>query len=172
MSVVARAENLSRLVKTFTPIALGILGVIFLSSPLRLAEGFLPIPLIPLIVVYFWSIYSPGYLPAIGVFFIGLMQDLLSGGPLGLWSSMYLLVQMLVLSQRSYFHGREQRVVWLGFGVIAALVGAASWLLMSMMSGFFLPVAPLMFQLATTAALYPIVASGFVELHRRVIVEV
>ncbi|MEL6362213.1 MAG: rod shape-determining protein MreD [Pseudomonadota bacterium] len=167
-----RAENLTRYVKAMTPTVFGLIGVLLLASPLRLVEGLVPIPLIPLVVVYFWSIYSPSYLPSVSVFAIGLFQDLLSGGPIGLWPCIYLFVQYLVLSQRSYFHGREQRVVWLGFTVAAVFSSFILWAVMSMLAGFPLPAWQLVIQMTSTIAVYPLVANGFAELHRRVIVEV
>ena len=166
-----RAEQASRFVKATTPTALGLVGVLLLSSPIRLFEGAVPMPLLPLLVVYFWSIYSPSYLPSVSVFIIGMLQDLLLGGPLGLWASIYLFVQFLVLTQRSYFYGRDQTVVWMGFGVASALAALILWLVMSMMSGLILPVGKLALQVVATFAIYPVIAVLFAEFHRRVVVE-
>jgi rod shape-determining protein MreD len=167
----ARSEGASRLAKAAAPTLLGLLGVLLLSLPIRLGEGFLPTPLLPLIVVFFWSIYGPSYLPAASTFSIGLLQDILSGGPLGLWPAVYLIVQFIVLSQRSYFLGREQRVVWLGFAFAATGAAIILWLVMSLMSGALLPVFDLAKQMAATILLYPAFAGLFAHLHRRVIVE-
>jgi len=166
-----RAENLLGLLKAATPMILGILGVIFLALPLRLLEGWAPTPIIPLVVVFFWSIYAPDYLPSVSVFFIGLLQDLLTGGPLGLWAAVYLATQFVVMSQRPYFLGREQKVVWLGFALAAAGASVMLWLVMSLMSGVLLPVGDLLGQMAVTVLIYPIFGMVFGELHRRVLVE-
>lgn len=167
----ARPEGVSRLAKAATPTLLGFLGVLLLSLPIRLGEGFLPTPLLPLIVVFFWSIYGPSYLPAASVFLVGLLQDFLSGGPLGLWPAVYLIAQFIALSQRSYFLGREPRVVWLGFAFAATGAAVILWLVMSLMSGALLPVWGLAKQMAATVLLYPVFASAFAHLHRRVLVE-
>jgi len=166
-----RAENLLGLLKAATPMILGILGVIFLALPLRLLEGWAPTPIIPLVVVFFWSIYAPDYLPSVSVFFIGLLQDLLTGGPLGLWAAVYLATQFVVMSQRPYFLGREQKVVWLGFALAAAGASVMLWLVMSLMSGVLLPVGDLLGQMAVTVLIYPIFGMVFGELHCRVLVE-
>jgi len=166
-----RADSLARLAKSATPTMLGFAGVILLAMPLRLFEGVLPTPLLPLVIIFFWAIYAPSYLPAVSVFFIGLLQDLLSGGPLGLWPSIYLLTQYIVLSQRSYFIGREQRVVWLGFALVAIGAGVMLWLVMSLMSGALLPLRALAWQMIATIAVYPLFGAGFSHLQRRVIVE-
>lgn len=167
-----RAENLARLARAATPTLLGFFGVFLLAAPLRLFEGAVETPLLPLVVVYFWSLYSPGHLPAASVFSIGLLQDLLSGGPLGLWPAVYLVVQHVAISQQSYFLGREIRVVWLGFAVAAAGVSLILWLFMSLMSATLLPIGDLAWQMVTTTAVYPLFAIAFGNLHRRVIIEV
>ncbi|GJL92518.1 rod shape-determining protein MreD [Hyphococcus sp.] len=167
-----RAENLLRLFKAMTPTMLGVLGVLILAAPIRLFEGYAPTPIFPLVIVFFWSVYGPDYLPPLSVFVIGLLQDLLTGGPLGLWPAVYLFTQFIVMSQRAYFLGREQKVVWIGFGFASLGAGLILWLVMSLMSGVLLPVRFLMLQLAATVAIYPLFGIVFRELHRRVLVEV
>lgn len=93
------------------------------------------------------------------------------GGPFGLWAVVYLVVQFIVLSQRSYFIGREQKVVVIGFALAAAAASLILWLVMSLMSGALLPVLPLVLQMAVTVMIYPVFAAAFSELHRRVLVE-
>lgn len=167
-----RAENLLRLFKAMAPTLLGLLGVLMLAAPIRLFEGIAPTPIIPLVVVFFWSVYGPDYLPPFSVFLIGLLQDLLTGGPLGLWPAVYLLTQFVVLSQRAYFLGREQKVVWIGFALASTGAGLILWLVMSLMSGELLPVRYVIYQLAATVLIYPLFGAMFSELHRRVLVEV
>ena len=166
-----RGESLLRFFKATAPTLLGLFGVIVLALPVRFFDGVLPTPILPLFVVFFWSIYGPNYLPSFSVFFIGLLQDFLSGGPLGLWAGVYLLTQFVVMTQRPYFIGREQRVVWLGFALATVSAGIIIWLVMSLMSGMLLPLRGLALQLLATIAIYPLFSAGFSRLHRRVIVE-
>ncbi len=166
-----RAEHLLSLLKTVAPLLLGLLGVIILALPIRLFEGAAPTPIIPLVVVFFWSIYAPAYMPSVSVFLIGILQDLLTGGPLGLWAAVYLVTQFVVMSQRSYFLGREQKVVWLGFALAAASASLMLWLVMSLMSGGLLPVGGLLAQMTTTVLIYPLFGVAFGEFHRRILVE-
>ncbi|MEL7487581.1 MAG: rod shape-determining protein MreD, partial [Pseudomonadota bacterium] len=102
---------------------------------------------------------------------VGLLQDFLSGGPLGLWPAVYLVTQAVVISQRSYFNGREQSVVWMGFIFASASAGFIFWLAMSVLRGELLPPGALALQLAMTVAAYPVLSIAFSHLHRRVIVE-
>lgn len=166
-----RAEGFARLVKAAAPTFFGLFAVILLALPLRLAYGWLPTPVLPLVIVYFWTLYGPSYMPAPSVFAIGLLQDFMTGGPLGLWAAVYLVTQYIVLSQRSYFIGRDLGVVWAGFAF--AVVGASLilWLVMSLMSGELLPIWGLALQMAVTVLTYPLFSAAFAHLHRRVIVE-
>jgi rod shape-determining protein MreD len=168
----ARGETLTRLFRAATPTALGLFGAVLLAAPLRLFQGWAATPLIPLVVVYFWSLYAPRYLPAASIFAIGIIQDLLMGGPLGLWPAVYLAVQYVAISQQAYFLGREIYVVWIGFAVAAASVSLIIWLFMSLKSAMLLPIGGLAFQMATTIAVYPLFAAAFGDIHRRVIIEV
>lgn len=166
-----RAENILRLLKGAAPTLLGVFGVIMLALPVRFLEGAIPAPIIPLVVVFFWSIYGPDYMPPLSVFFIGLLQDLLTGGPLGLWPAVYLATQFVVLSQRPYFLGREQKVVWIGFALAAAGASVILWLVMSLMAGVLLPIRGLLYQMFATVMIYPLFGVAFSQLHRRVLVE-
>lgn len=166
-----RAENILRLLKGAAPTLLGFFGVIMLALPVRFLEGAIPAPIIPLVVVFFWSIYGPDYMPPLSVFFIGLLQDLLTGGPLGLWPAVYLATQFIVLSQRPYFLGREQKVVWIGFALAAAGASVILWLVMSLMAGVLLPIRGLLYQMFATVMIYPLFGVVFSQLHRRVLVE-
>ena len=166
-----RAENMMRLLKGAAPTLLGLFGVIMLALPVRFLEGAIPAPIIPLVVVFFWSIYGPDYMPPLSVFFIGLLQDLLTGGPLGLWPAVYLATQFIVLSQRPYFLGREQKVVWIGFALAAAGASVILWLVMSLMAGVLLPIRGLLYQVFATVMIYPLFGMAFSQLHRRVLVE-
>ena len=164
-------STLSLIARAIAPTLLGLLGVLVLATPLRLFEGSVPTPLLPLVVIYFWTIYGPGFVPSVSTFAIGLTQDLMLGGPIGVWTIVYLLTQYAVLSQRDYFLGREQHVVWLGFAITAFGAGLLVWGQMSLLIGSWAPIAPLGWQMLVTVFFYPVIAIAFSQFHRRVIIE-
>ena len=168
----SRAEVLMRVGGAATPALLGFLGVVLLASPLRLFGGGVPTPVIPLIIVYFWSLYSPGHLPAASVFAMGLLHDLLSGGPIGLWPTVYLVMQQIAISQQAYFLGRDLGVVSIGFAVAALVVSLIIWFVMSLMTATALPIGGLLGQMVVTVVCFPLFALAFGRLHRRVVIEV
>ncbi len=154
-----------------TPTLMAIAGVVLLLLPLRLFGGFVPTPIIPLAVIFFWSLYEPDFIPYPIVFLIGLLQDFLTGGTVGVWASVYLFSQWLILQQRKYFLGREQHVVWLGFSIIVAVISVIIWLEQSLLTRTPLPYMASLWQWVVTIAIYPLLSIAFSFLHKRAIME-
>lgn len=123
-------------------------------------------PAFVLMSVYYWAIYRPDLLPAIAVFALGLIEDVLSGAPIGVHAFSLLLAYGLVVSQRRFFHGKSFGVVWWGFMLVAAGVMTVEWLLMSALKGAPIDPRPALFSLMLTAVIYPAVAACFIAAHR------
>ncbi|MEL7028138.1 MAG: rod shape-determining protein MreD [Pseudomonadota bacterium] len=157
----------TKIVSFVAPLLIGVLGAVVLVAPFRFFEGAAPTPLIPLIVVFFWTLYEPPALPAFSVFAIGLAQDLMTGSPVGLWAMGYLIVYAAVLSQRQFLVGRSFAATWVGFISAALLAGAVIWIGVSLIYGAFVGFGPLLLQLAVTALCNPIVARGFAYVQTR-----
>jgi rod shape-determining protein MreD len=141
--------------RNLTPFALTVLLVLVAAAPTHI-DGFVRVaPLLPLIAVYHWSIYRPELLPAVGVFAVGLLQDLLGGGPLGAHTAVLLGVYGAVLTQRGFFYGKTFAIIWLGFGLVAAGAVAATWLLVSVY--YLRPIQPqaFLFQYLMTLMAFP-----------------
>ena len=73
----------------------------------------------PLMAVYHWAIFRPRLLPAYAVFLAGLLQDILSGAPLGVNALVFLVAYGVVLSQKKFFTGKSFLILWLGFALVA-----------------------------------------------------
>lgn len=167
-----REDAVARIVTSSAPFLIGIFGILLLALPVRLFGGLVPTPIFPLIIVYFWSIHDPWKLPSSLVFALGLMQDALTGVPFGLWSTVYLVLQLIIQTQRSYFFGREPAVIWLGFVVAAFGAGFMVWALSSLVARTVLPVEGVVFQILVTVAVYPVLSEAFRNLRHRVLQEV
>lgn len=145
---------------TLVPFHLGALGVS------------VPMPLLPMIVVFLYAVYAPTALPTWAVFCVGLVHDFLYGGALGVWASVYVALQFLVATQRDYFRGRVFHVIWLAFVLALVAVAPLLWIERSMLVGRFLSVWPLMGQFVATAIMYPAVAWVFFALRDNAMSEV
>lgn len=123
-------------------------------------------PALVLMSVYYWAIYRPDLLPAVAVFLLGLLQDSLSGEPIGVNAFTLLVAYGLVVSQRRFFHGKSFGVVWWGFMLVAAGITTLEWLVMSTLTGGPIDPRPVLFALMLTATVYPAVAVLFIATHR------
>ncbi len=111
-------RSFSALYQLSIPFAVALFCVMFTMLPWGLSSGVVIAPSFALMAVYYWGLYRPDLMPPIAVFLVGLFQDLMSGGPLGLWSLVYLAVYGVVVSQRLFFIGKAFLAIWIGFGVI------------------------------------------------------
>ena len=144
-----------------------LLAVLLLATPLRLFQGFVPTPILSLLIVYLYGLYDPDGLPPYVIFACGLLLDLMTGQALGPWASVHLLVFYLIVGQRTYFLGRAHDVVWIGCAALLTLALFVLWLEHSILSGGWQPVLGAAYQFAITVALYPAAAYVFFWLRAR-----
>jgi len=157
----------TKIVEFVAPLCIGVFGGVLLIAPFRFFEGAAPTPLIPLLAVYFWTLYEPPAIPAFSVFSIGLIQDLLTGATVGLWALTYLVVYAAVLSQRQFLIGRSFAATWVGFIAAACLAGLVAWAGVCLSHARLVGVGPLVLQIAVTALTYPLVARVFAYVQTR-----
>ena len=165
------STTLGRVFSGAIPGAIGMAGALALVVPFRFLDDAMPTPLIPLMVVFYWSIQRPEATPAPLVFLVGLAQDLLLAGPLGLWAFAYLAVHAATLSQRQFFLGRNFAAVWTGFMMVCLVVLLVGWAIASLYYGRLLSPSELFFQLLVTVLLYPVFARFFQYVDARLLHE-
>jgi rod shape-determining protein MreD len=154
------------------PLMLTLCLVLLTVVPFRVPDLAVVMPSLAMMAVFYWSIYRPDLFPAAGAFLVGLTQDALGGGPLGLMALILVLVHGVVISQRRVFVGKSFFVAWWGFAIIASGAFAASWLLASICSGALMPAGPLLSQALLTIILYPCFGRLFGRVHQRALAEV
>lgn len=125
-----------------------------LPWPLPGATTLAPMPLIG--AVYYWTIYRADLMPGPMVFLLAVVQDLLSGGPLGLTAALLLAGQWMLLGQARLLSRVPFFLELIGFAVMAILFGLATWLCMSAFYGRILSPNPLILQVLLGLCLYPI----------------
>lgn len=103
------------------PTLAAIVGLLLYVMPIRLFGHFVPMPLFPLMAIFFWAMARPQLMPPVVVFLIGLLQDLLTGGPLGLWAFAYLIGYAFMTTQADGLMGRSRGMLWIAFGVMVLL---------------------------------------------------
>lgn len=127
------------------------------------------LPALGLIAVYVFAIQRPELMPHWLAFLVGLLQDLLSGGPLGLNALVLLAVQGFCSAQRRVLVGRTFVLNWAAFVLVALAAALASWLIACIY--FFALVAPAdaLLQVAITVTLFPFVAALLLAVSDRVV---
>ena len=148
--------------------ALVTLGLVFATQlPYGIPHFAQVTPIFAMMAVFYWSIYRPERLPPPAVLAIGLMQDILGGGPMGMVALMLLGVYGVGASQRRFFLGKSFVVEWFGFVVIGTGAIAAAWIVASLYYTTLLNPRPLIVQALLTVALYPCMTWLFVRVQRR-----
>ncbi len=151
---------------TLVPLSIGIFSVLIVSAPISVGGSVTGINL-PLIVVYFWALYRPDLLPPWAIFLIGFFQDLLTGGPVGLWAMVYLLVYALMLTQRVLLLARGSGAAWMGFLGIALLAAFVAFVIASLYNGQTVSIQALSIQTGLTILAYFFVSPLLTFIQRR-----
>lgn len=159
----------ARFLVTSLPVALAVFAVIFVNVPVSITGGLLPSPLLALTAVYFWSLMRPDLMPPTAVLLVGLLEDLLSGGPPGLWAAGFLAAYTFADSQRDQLAGLSGIGAVIGFGAAMFVTAFVVYVLAAVVYSQLPPVAPLLLSSAVTIVFYPLVALLFGGLQRRVV---
>lgn len=123
-------------------------------------------PSFVLMSVYYWTIHRPDLLPPLAVFLIGLLEDLLGGGPVGLHALILMMVQWTILTQRGFFLSSTFTMMWLGFAVVVAGSAFILWLAATVASLELVAIDALLVQGLLTLTLFPLMAWLLIHVHR------
>ena len=138
------------------PIATTVLAAIIAILPVRVPGYAALTPAFTLMAVYHWTIYRPDLLPPVGLFAVGLAQDLLAGAPVGVGALVLLLARAAVLRYRRYFINRTFPFVWGGFTLLGAGAMLALWALHCLLQLSFFDLRTTVFRTVLTIAIFPV----------------
>jgi rod shape-determining protein MreD len=158
-----------RIVASMVPVTLALIGVIAENFPVRLLGGLVPAPLLGLMPVYYWCLVRPDLMTPAWAFVIGFLEDLLSGGPPGMWTASFVVTYAVIDRQRDAFAGLAGFGAVLGFGAAGLVACGVSYFIFGISYWHLPPLAPWMVELATTVAFYIPIASLFGAVHHRLV---
>ena len=165
-------QRLDVIVRSMTPFFLTLAFVVLAQVPLHI-PGFAEVaPILPLMAVYHWTIYRPDLLPAVAVFFAGLLHDALSGMPFGVNAAVFVIVHMAVMSQQVFFQGKSFPVIWLGFALVAAGAVMLTWLLNALFFAAIAPAEVAFAQYLVTVGAFPVLAWLLARWQRTILAQV
>ena len=123
-------------------------------------------PAFTLIAVYCWSIWRPDLMPLLGVFLIGLFEDVMRGLPLGVTALLLLTTAAFVQSQRGFVFGKSFDLFWVVFGLIVMGWLAVEWIALSILLGHLLDPSAAFFRCLLTIGLLPVGAAMLLAVQR------
>jgi rod shape-determining protein MreD len=159
-------QNLDLAARRLTPFLLSLVLVILNLVPLHLPSYATISPNFALMAIYYWALHRPSLLPSGAVFIIGLLQDFMSGGPVGQNAAILVAVYIIAVSQARFFYGKSFFVVWWGFMIVSLGVTTMEWGIASLLSANMLAPEPAFYKCAMNVAAYPIFGWLFVQVHR------
>ena len=161
------SHHLDAIARNLIPAALGIVLVLISSIPFHI-PGFGPVaPNFVLMAVFFWGVHRVYFFSNIFVFFIGLLLDILVGTPPGLNAIVLVLVRTVAVSQGKVFRGKPFLALWLGFGLIALVAGMVIWALNVIYNMTIIDPLPIVFQMAMTITVFPLLAWLFARTQQK-----
>lgn len=163
-----------RFLVALVPLLFGLTCVFIANIPISILGGLVPSPLLALVPVYFWCLVRPDLMTPAAALAIGFSEDVMSGGPLGVWTLSFVLTYALVARQRDSFAGLSGLVAVVGFAAASAFACAVAWMTVAFLAfltpGVHLPpLAPIIGELAMTVLFYAPTALVAGWLHHRLV---
>lgn len=142
-----------------TPLLTGLCFVVIANFPVSLLAGLVPSPLLGLVPVYFWCLVRPDLMTPGAAMAVGLAEDILSGGPPGVWTLAFVLTYALVARQRDSFAGLSGLAAVVGFAGAALFACAVAYLTVAGLNllspeGHVPSLVPIVSELAMTVLFY------------------
>lgn len=146
-----------------------LIGVTFFSVSVFHIKGLnYFLPMLDVIVVFYWSVMLPRLMPIWFVVLMGFVTDMVIGTTLGLHGLLYLLLVLSISQKRYRWSRRGVRKLWKVFSSVAAFILFAEWLLESILHGAFLPATHVLMQYALTMSTYPLWHAMLASIHSKI----
>lgn len=138
------------------PALIAIAATIVLQTPVELFGLHLPEPIIPMVLAFAWPLIRPSVLGPIALAALGLLLDILTYGPLGLWGLTFLAVYSVVLASRSFLAGQETAVLFVWYAACCVLAFVLAYVVMAFIAPTPASLISVFLQLLPTLLLFPI----------------
>lgn len=152
--------------RNILPFGITVLMMLVAMSPVQLPGWSTVAPPLTLVCVFYWAIHRPDLLRPLAVFLVGVLQDLLSGAPVGMSALLFMLTYWVVLTQRRFFLGHSFAMLWFGFAMVAVGAGLLQWVAYALIHTVLLDPRPGLYQGLISIALFPAPAWVLMRLHR------
>lgn len=163
------AARAGRVVMTVVPFSVAVICVFLSFVPVGRIFGSSVTPAFAFMAIYYWGVVRPEMFPSVAVFAVGLILDLLSGGPIGLWAFVYAVTYGVVVSQRFFLVNAPFSVFWMGFVVASVFASSIAWLAASLFYGTLVSAGAIIWHMNVTVIVFPLFAFIFGRVQSRVL---
>jgi rod shape-determining protein MreD len=139
-----------------TPALMCAVASLALALPIRIFGLQPPEPVFAMAPVFAWAVIRPSVLAPAAAGALGLFQDLLWGGPLGLWPLSLLVLYGAAFAVRPILSGQGFWTLWAWYGAACALSFGAGLILAALAAGVVPSLLGLALQFAVTLPLFPL----------------
>jgi len=122
---------------------------------------------LPLITLFIWSLRRPWFISPPVLLMAGLLQDLLTGAPLGVWALAYIAAFSIVRDREADGAGGDVGPVSARFAALAAIAFAGAWAAGSAAIGAPAALGALISEGLLTILLFPVFAWVFARRRER-----
>lgn len=151
-------ENITSVFQRLLPFAVSALLLLFSYVPFDFMFLNSIRPAMGMICVYFWLQHRPDLFNLGSVFFLGVLDDVVTSSPLGSNIFELLLMYVLVNNTSRFLNAKPFVVLWYGFALLALVTMLSRWLIVSVYYSQFLPLSMLAFSYMATIAVYPLIS--------------
>lgn len=128
---------------------------ILLATPVELFGLNLPEPVVPMVLAFSWPLIRPSITAPLVLTLLGLILDVLTYGPLGLWALALLAIYAVVLASRSFLIGQDTAVLFAWYAACCGLAFLMAWLVVTVIARNPPSILALIGQVVPTLLLFP-----------------
>ncbi|MDP1913695.1 hypothetical protein [Brevundimonas sp.] len=128
---------------------------ILLATPVEMFGLNLPEPVIPMVLAFSWPLIRPSVTAPLVLTLLGLILDVLTYGPLGLWALALLAIYAVVLASRSFLIGQDTAVLFVWYAACCTLAFLMAYLVVTLIAHNPPSILALIGQIVPTLLLFP-----------------
>lgn len=135
--------------------------VLLTLAPVRAPYLSDALPLLPALAVFQFSLATPERLPGLLLLAMGILLDLLLGGPgapVGVSALGFVLIRHSVVANRRYLVGVPFLFQWIGFCILCGGFVVLVWAMTAVFTWTAIDPRPALFQYAVAIVIYPLLA--------------
>ena len=117
------------------PMAACMVATLLFAAPIRVFGLRLPAPVFAMVPVFAWAVLRPSILAPLCLLILGLFDDLVWGGRLGLWGLGLLVAYGFLLVTRNMMSGQGRLMTWVWWAATVSAGMGAIYLTVRLLTG-------------------------------------